>query len=162
MAGKRFSADDPAIAGRIIEPKAKARVVAAAVSKKPAKVKPDPKAVASKYDYLIPIYNKITGAEWGVELAFHPKRKWRMDIYCQELMIAVEIEGGIFSGGAHTRGAHFLSDCEKYNTAASMGWIVLRAIPTSKNNHIAECDSPQFLALLEQTANMRRQSNLSA
>ena len=42
-------------------------------------------------------------------------------------MITPELyEGGIFSGGAHTRGKHFQSDCEKYNTAGLMGWRVFR------------------------------------
>ena len=64
------------------------------------------------------------------EYRFDPIRKWRFDfaIYPNDAKIAVEIEGGIFSrvAGAHTRGKHFESDCEKYNTAVKLGWRVLR------------------------------------
>ena len=41
-------------------------------------------------------------------------------------MIAVEIEGGVWIGGRHTRGKGFLRDIEKYNEAAAMGWRVFR------------------------------------
>lgn len=40
--------------------------------------------------------------------------------------VAVEIEGGTFAGGRHTRGVGFRGDLEKYNTAALKGWLVLR------------------------------------
>lgn len=60
------------------------------------------------------------------EFRFHPTRKWRFDFAYPAKKIAVEIEGGIWSGGAHTRGKHFESDCEKYNTATLLGWRVFR------------------------------------
>lgn len=60
------------------------------------------------------------------EFRFHPKRRWRFDFCWPDFKVACEYEGGIFSGGAHTRGAHFKSDVEKYNTAALMGWRVFR------------------------------------
>ena len=60
------------------------------------------------------------------EFKFHETRRWRFDFAFVAEKIAVEIEGGIWNGGAHTRGNHFESDCEKYNTATIMGWRVLR------------------------------------
>ncbi len=60
------------------------------------------------------------------EFRFHHIRKWRFDFAFFPQKIAVEIEGGVWSGGAHTRGAHFESDAEKYNTATKMGWRVMR------------------------------------
>lgn len=38
----------------------------------------------------------------------------------------MEIEGGTFSAGRHTRGVGFRHDLEKYNAAAISGWLVLR------------------------------------
>lgn len=60
------------------------------------------------------------------EFRFHPVRKWRFDFAFPIEKLAVEIEGGIWSGGAHNRGQHFQSDAEKYNAAIKLGWRVLR------------------------------------
>lgn len=60
------------------------------------------------------------------EFSFHQERKWRFDLAWPKQKIAVEIEGGSWVGGRHTRGSGFEKDCVKYNTAASMGWRVLR------------------------------------
>lgn len=38
----------------------------------------------------------------------------------------IEVEGGIWSGGRHTRGKGYIGDMEKYNEAAAMGYKVLR------------------------------------
>lgn len=60
------------------------------------------------------------------EFRFHPKRKWRLDFAWPQLKKAVEIEGGVYSQGRHTRGQGFINDCEKYNEAALQGWLVIR------------------------------------
>lgn len=60
------------------------------------------------------------------EYKFHPKRKWRFDRADTERKIAIEFEGGVYSGGRHTRGKGFEGDCEKYNAATAMGWRVFR------------------------------------
>lgn len=60
------------------------------------------------------------------EYKFHPKRKWRADFLITGTKILVEVEGGIWSGGRHTRGKGYLGDMEKYNEAAMMGFTVLR------------------------------------
>ena len=45
-----------------------------------------------------------------LEYRFHPFRKWRFDFAWPEQKVAVEMEGGVFIGGAHTRGGHYQSD----------------------------------------------------
>ena len=47
----------------------------------------------------------------------------------EELRIALEIEGGTWTGGRHVRGRGYQADCEKYSEAALQGWRVLRATP---------------------------------
>lgn len=64
--------------------------------------------------------------EYEREFKFCPDRKWRADFRISDTKILVEVEGGIWSGGRHTRGSGFEKDCEKYNWAAANGWIVLR------------------------------------
>ncbi|HDN9789325.1 TPA: hypothetical protein P2L97_000465 [Aeromonas salmonicida] len=63
------------------------------------------------------------------ELVFHPKRKWRFDYAWEEQMIALEIHGGIHSGGRHTRGRGFVEDRAKMNEASLLGWMVIEATP---------------------------------
>lgn len=60
------------------------------------------------------------------EYRFHPVRKWRFDFAWPDQKVAVEYEGATWIAGRHTRGSGFAKDCEKYNTAATMGWRVLR------------------------------------
>jgi hypothetical protein len=60
------------------------------------------------------------------EYRFHDTRRWRFDFAWPEYQVAAEVEGGVFTKGRHTRGPGFVKDCEKYNEAALLGWIVLR------------------------------------
>ena len=46
-----------------------------------------------------------------------------------EHKIALEVEGGVWTGGRHTSPKGFLGDIEKYNTATLMGWRVFRTTP---------------------------------
>lgn len=61
------------------------------------------------------------------EFRFAPERRWRFDFAWPSANVAVEVEGGTWSGGRHTRGAGYAADCEKYNEAAVRGWTVIRA-----------------------------------
>ncbi len=54
-------------------------------------------------------------------------RKWRFDFAWPEYKVALEVEGGTWVGGAHTRGRGYESDVEKYNVAGIAGWLVIRA-----------------------------------
>ena len=53
-------------------------------------------------------------------------RAWRFDFAWPALMLAVECEGGTWSGGRHTRGDGYAKDTDKYNAASLAGWAVLR------------------------------------
>lgn len=65
------------------------------------------------------------------EYIFHEKRRWRMDYAWPNQKVALEVEGGIWTNGRHTRGKGFLNDMEKYNTATVMGWRILRTTPNN-------------------------------
>ena len=65
----------------------------------------------------------------ATELLFHPKRKWRFDYAWEEQKLALEVHGGIHSGGRHTRGRGFVEDRAKMNEAALLGWTVIEATP---------------------------------
>lgn len=60
------------------------------------------------------------------EFKFCETRRWAADFYLTGQMILIEVEGGIWSGGRHTRGKGYLGDMEKYNTATALGYQVYR------------------------------------
>lgn len=60
------------------------------------------------------------------EYRFHHERMWRFDFAFIEQKIAVEIEGGVYSFGRHSRGKGNEADMDKYNQATILGWRVLR------------------------------------
>ena len=66
-----------------------------------------------------------------LEHRFHPVRRWRFDFSWPALLVAVEVDGGVFGArlGRHTTGEGYTKDCEKLNTAATMGWLCLRMTP---------------------------------
>lgn len=83
---------------------------------------------ASAPEALLEIQLRAAGLSAGAEREFRfaPPRRWRFDVAFPLRRIAVEIEGGIWTGGRHTRGSGFQADMQKYNEAALLGWRVLR------------------------------------
>lgn len=63
------------------------------------------------------------------EHRFHATRKWRFDFALPRWAIAVEIEGGLWIQGRHNRPASMIKDFEKYNSAAILGWKILKFTP---------------------------------
>ena len=63
------------------------------------------------------------------EYQFHATRRWRLDWAWVDAKLALEIQGGLFSGGRHVRGAALLGEHEKLNAAAAAGWRVLFVTP---------------------------------
>ena len=56
------------------------------------------------------------------EYKFLDKRRFRFDFAWPDRMIAMEIEGGVWITGRHTRGAGYSRDMQKYNLAGLLGW----------------------------------------
>ena len=69
---------------------------------------------------------KGTCEGWIYEYKFDTVRKFKFDYANLRLKIAIEIEGGIYTGTGHAKTGRYLSDMEKYNKASIKGWIILR------------------------------------
>ncbi len=63
------------------------------------------------------------------EHRFAPPRRWRFDFAWPESKVALEVQGGLFVQGRHSRGAALLKEHDKLNAAAALGWRVLFATP---------------------------------
>ncbi len=56
-------------------------------------------------------------------------RRWRFDLAYPDRMLAIEVEGGVWSRGRHVRARGYEEDCIKYSQAAILGWRVIRVTP---------------------------------
>ena len=88
---------------------------------------------------------RVVGIVFQREFVFAPPRKWRADFLVHAHgfdSLIVEVDGGTWAGGRHTTGAGFAADIEKLNTAALLGYRVLRVTPSM-------VDDGSALALVE-------------
>lgn len=97
--------------------------------KSKTKTKKQTNSTAPQTDMFTVLCASDLGVECVKEYRFHNTRKWRFDYAIPEHKIAIEVEGGVWTGGRHTSPQGFLGDMEKYNTATVMGWRVLRTTP---------------------------------
>lgn len=77
-----------------------------------------------------------------------PDRKWAFDAAFVPWRVALEIQGGIWTHGRHTRGRGYLNDREKINEAQLRGWIVLELSPE-------QLESGEAFALVERALTVR-------
>ncbi len=82
------------------------------------------------------------------EHRFCQDRKWCFDFAWPALKLAVEVEGGTFTGGRHTRGSGFEQDCHKYNRATMDGWRVLRFTGSMVKSGEALAQVEKFISLI--------------
>ena len=90
--------------------------------------------MTSTAELLLEAQLQQAGIPFEREYRFAPPRRWRADfqIGCKHTMgrdILVEIDGGGYVGGRHSRGAGIERDCEKTSAAAILGYRVIRVTP---------------------------------
>ena len=56
------------------------------------------------------------------EYRFDKVRRFRLDFAWPAYHIGVELQGGVWTGGRHTRGAGYEQDAVKHNLLQSLGW----------------------------------------
>ncbi len=114
------------VAGQRQQSKDKLSVVRCNVQKMPSKQAYTPVVVIAFFrEHGIP--------EPRVEYRFDDQRKWRFDFAWINLdpskRVALEVQGGLFSGGAHAQGMWIVKEHEKRNRAAVLGWRILYCQP---------------------------------
>ena len=58
------------------------------------------------------------------EVRCSPDKRFRLDLAWKDRKIGVEVDGGVFIGGRHTRGVGYTRDCVKRNLATENGWRI--------------------------------------
>lgn len=94
-------------------------------------------AWCAKHGFPVPAY----------EYQFHDTRKWRFDIAFRQERVAIEVHGGLFRFGHHSRGKGFLDDREKIAEAMVLGWRVFEVAPTGR--HPNTLYSPELVRWLK-------------
>jgi hypothetical protein len=93
------------------------------------KALPKPRKVSKHEAKFFLLWQALGGPPLEREYQFHPTRKWRFDGAHLPSRIAIELDGGVFSGGRHGRGSGFVKDAEKFSEAAMLGWLCFRLTP---------------------------------
>lgn len=86
-----------------------------------------------EYKYVVPLikgeFNLDVVREYAFRSPLFPRSKWRFDYAIVPIKLAIEIEGGIWIQGGHSRGSGFMKNIDKYNEATIFGWHLLRFAP---------------------------------
>lgn len=81
-----------------------------------------------RYPLVLPMLRTVRH-DAVAEFKFCQERQWRADFALPWNRVLIEIDGGTWTGGRHTRGAGFKADQRKTNAAAVLGYRVLRFLP---------------------------------
>lgn len=94
--------------------------------------------MASAAELLLSVQLEQAGIPFEREFRFAPPRRWRADFVVYKNAGSlddvftgwlVEIDGGAYVAGRHTRGEGFEKDAEKASAAAILGYRVIRCTP---------------------------------
>lgn len=79
----------------------------------------------SKFSLILRAYGQDLPA-YEREYKGIPGRRYSFDFAYPNQKLAIELEGGVYNQGRHTRGAGYEGDCRKYNLMTLHGWRLLR------------------------------------
>jgi very-short-patch-repair endonuclease len=95
----------------------------------------------SNAELLLAVQLEQAGIGFEREFRFARPRRWRADFFIDWSLIdpvwspvLVEIDGGGYVAGRHTRGAGFENDAEKASAAAILGYRIIRCTPRQVDN----------------------------
>jgi hypothetical protein len=85
--------------------------------------------------YAVPEYRFCDERKWRFDFILAPDRSYGGLLPTTKAhaadywKLALEVQGGLFTNGRHSRGAALLKEHEKLNAAACAGWRILYTIP---------------------------------
>jgi very-short-patch-repair endonuclease len=81
---------------------------------------------------------------------FHPTRKWAADFAWPDTKVILEVNGGTYLQGAHSRGSRQRKDYEKWTSISLMGWrlILVDTVDVRKGIHVIRVLEAQEKRLL--------------
>ena len=115
----------------------------------------------SPAEQLLAVQLEQAGIPFEREFRFSPPRKWRADFLVAAGLVAgsweppcvlVEIDGGGYVAGRHSRGTGIEKDAEKQSAAAILGYRVIRCTPAQVNDGRALSWIKQALGIEENAA----------
>ena len=80
---------------------------------------------------------------------------WRFDRAHLPAKVAIELDGGTWANGRHSRGAGFAEDCRKINAALLAGWLVFRFTTDMLAADPVGCLAPVVEIIQEREAALR-------
>ena len=81
----------------------------------------------SKHEELLAQHLTLLGLEFKREFRFHPHRRWRLDFAIIKAKIGIEVQGAMWNiQGRHQRPDYLSKEYEKNNTAAVLGWHIIK------------------------------------
>jgi hypothetical protein len=85
-----------------------------------------PSGMDSELEMILENRVAIAGLPLGVtQHRFAEGRRYRFDRAWPDQLVAVEVQGGIWTRGRHARGSGIAAECQKFSLAAALGWRVL-------------------------------------
>lgn len=93
--------------------------------------------MGSNAELLLSVQLRDAGIFFEREVRFAPSRRFRADFAIGDEMLLVEVEGGTWVEGRHSRGAGFERDCEKQALAVIRGYRYLRVTSSQVENGTA-------------------------
>ena len=110
--------------------------------------------MTSTAELLLSVQLEQADIEFQREYRFAPPRRWRADFMVPygNAEILIEIDGGGYVAGRHSRGAGMEKDAEKQSAAAILGYRVIRATPKQVEDGRCLSWIRQALGLEEQAA----------
>jgi len=71
----------------------------------------------------------VKGPKLEAEFKFCESRRWKSDFCHVASKTLIELEGGLYINGGHSRGAAYEKNLEKYNEAQFLGYHLFRLGP---------------------------------